>query len=201
MIYNVLFTGVGGEGVLSSSVILARAANFAGYEVKGTQLHGLAQRGGSVPIHLRFGKNVHSPVIPRASADLIIGLEPAETLKACYFADKRRTNFMIDFYPIIPVYIRLNKQKYPSKDEIEKSLLPFAKNICFAETSNICKEHVGSPVYGNVMAIGICIKKGWLPIGKKFVLQALKQTFPNDFDNNRKALEMGMNYENKPEKY
>ncbi len=87
---NVLLTGVGGEGVLVTSVIIARAASFDGYYVRGTQFHGLAQRGGSIPTHVRFGKerDVRSPFIPRAHADLILGLEPIEAARACYFAGK-----------------------------------------------------------------------------------------------------------------
>ena len=69
---NVLIAGVGGEGVLTAGVIIARAAGLKGLQVKGIQLHGLAQRGGSVPTHVGFGKQVGAPTIPMMEADLIL---------------------------------------------------------------------------------------------------------------------------------
>ena len=195
MIHNVLFIGVGGEGVLSASVVLARAANLDGFEVRGTQLHGLAQRGGSVPIHLRFGNKVHSPTIPRAQADLIIGLEPIEALRACYFAERKRTNFVVDAFPIVPIYARLNKQEYPEMKGIGKMLKPFAKKIIMADASDICEKELGNPVYGNIVMLGIALSGKMLPISRKSIIAALKETFPKDYENNIKALEMGLEWE------
>lgn len=195
MIHNVLFIGVGGEGVLSASVVLARAANIEGFEVRGTQLHGLAQRGGSVPIHLRFGNKVHSPTIPRAQADLIIGLEPIEALRACYFASRKKTNFVVDAFPVVPIYARLNKQEYPEMKEIGKMLKPFAKKLIMADASDVCAKQMGNSIYGNIMMLGIALSNKMLPISRKSFLAALKETFPKDYGNNAKALELGLKWE------
>ena len=157
MTYNVLLTGVGGEGVLVTSVIIARAAVNQGYNVSGTQLHGLAQRGGSIPTHVRFGEEAHSPIIPRASADLILGLEPIEAVRASYFAAKERTNFIVDTYPLKPVYANIHNEKYPSNEEVRKMIEPFAKKLILVDASNICEEKFGNPIYGNVMCIGVAV--------------------------------------------
>ena len=195
MTFNVLLTGVGGEGVLLTSSILARAAVGDGYAVGGIQLHGLAQRGGSIPTYVRFGKKIHSPTIPRGEADLILGLETIEVARSCYFADKKRTNFLIDTYTIKPVYANLFKQKYPSVDEVKKMIKGFAKRIVVVDASDICDEKLGSMIYGNVMSLGVAVGQGLLPISEKSMLKALKKTVPRAYKENMAAFEMGMKYE------
>ena len=192
MIFNSLLTGVGGEGVLLTSVVLARAASIEGYEVMGTQLHGLAQRGGSIPTHVRFGRKLYSPITPRAEADLIIGLEPVETARYCYFADKKRTNFIIDNYPIVPLMTRMQKKKYPSLEQVKKMISPFAKRTVVTDASKICTEKFGSPIYGNVMTLGVALREGMLPLKKQSILKAMKTTVPRGLEKNVKAFNLGL---------
>lgn len=196
MIHSTFLTGVGGEGVITASVILARAANVAGQEVCGMQIHGLAQRGGSIPVHVRMG-GAHSPTIPRAGADLIMAFEPSEALRACYFADKAKTVFAIDTYPLPSVYTRLNNERYPSFAEIEKAVAPFSKKTLMVDASNICAKELGNAVYGNVMMLGICVSAGALPVSAKAFASSLKRTFPRDIKNNLKAFQMGLDYAKK----
>lgn len=195
MTYNVLLTGVGGEGVLMTSVIVARAANIDGHEVRGTQFHGLAQRGGSIPTQVRFGKKVYSPMIPRGQADLILGLEPIETARSCFYATKSRTSFVVDTYPVKPVYLNLLGHTYPSNEEIKKMIAPFAKKSIFVDASNICEKKFGNPIYGNVMAIGVALSSGTLLLSKKAVIQAIKETVPGKtIKENMAAFEMGLKF-------
>jgi indolepyruvate ferredoxin oxidoreductase, beta subunit len=70
--YNILFCGTGGQGVLSAAEICGWAALYAGYHVKKSEVHGMAQRGGSVESHLRFGAKVHSPLIPAGQVDFLV---------------------------------------------------------------------------------------------------------------------------------
>jgi indolepyruvate ferredoxin oxidoreductase beta subunit len=194
MIANVLLTGVGGEGVLVTSVIIARAASIEGHEVRGTQLHGLAQRGGSIPTHVRFGKRIHSPLIPRGQADLILGLEPIEAARGCFYASKNRTNFVIDDYHIKTVYANLLGQRYPSDEKLIKMMEPFAKRIILTRSSNICKEKLGNPIYGNVMAVGVALSAGMLPLKKESIIKAVKETVPRSIEKNMAALNMGLEF-------
>lgn len=193
MIHSTFLTGVGGEGVITASVILSRAANVSGHKVCGMQIHGLAQRGGSIPVHVRLG-DARSPTIPRAGADLVLAFEPSEALKACYFADKKKTSFVIDTYPMPSVYVRLHKQTYPSFREIEKMVAPFSKKTILIDASHICSRELGSPVYGNVMTLGLCVAEGILPISEKAFASALKQTFPKAIKKNLEAFKMGLDY-------
>ena len=70
--FSITFGGVGGQGILKASEICGWAAMYAGYHVKKSEVHGMAQRGGSVESHLRFGKKVYSPLIPAGSADFLV---------------------------------------------------------------------------------------------------------------------------------
>ncbi|VVB66159.1 Indolepyruvate oxidoreductase subunit IorB [Candidatus Gugararchaeum adminiculabundum] len=196
MKFNVLLTGVGGEGVLLASAILARAANIEGYEVHGIQLHGLAQRGGSIPTYVRFGDKggIYSPIIPRGGADLIIGLETIEAARSCYFADKKKTNFLIDTYTVVPVYANLSGVKYPSEKEVEKMIAPFAKSITIVDASRLTKEKLGSALYGNAMAFGVAIGKGLLPLKRKSLENAMAETIPRDMEKNLQAFKMGLEF-------
>jgi len=196
MTYNILLTGVGGEGVLVTSVIVARAASLDGNEVRGTQFHGLAQRGGSIPTHVRFGKKgeVHSPFISRGRADLILGLEPIEAARACIFADKSRTGFVVDNYPLKPISVNMGNETYPSIKKIKNMIQPFAKRLVLTESSNLCKEKLGNPIFGNVMAIGVAFGQGLLPISKASIIKAIKNTVPRGLEQNMQAFKWGLEY-------
>lgn len=78
---NILVAGIGGQGVMTAAEILAQTALSQGYDVKKTEVAGMAQRGGVVTSHVRFGEKVNSPAIPEGEADLIIGFEPAEAAR------------------------------------------------------------------------------------------------------------------------
>ena len=93
---NVLLAGVGGRGVLVASEVLAFAAVSDGLEAKQSEVHGVAQRGGSVVSHVRFGQTVHSPLIPCGDADLLYGGEPLEALRYAHYVRPGGTFFMDD---------------------------------------------------------------------------------------------------------
>ena len=78
---NIIFAGVGGQGVLTASETLARASLLSALDVKKSEVHGMAQRGGSVSSHVRFGPRVYSPLIPQGTADFLVALEGIEALR------------------------------------------------------------------------------------------------------------------------
>jgi indolepyruvate ferredoxin oxidoreductase beta subunit len=82
---NIIFAGVGGQGVLTASEVLARAALHEGLECKKSEVHGMAQRGGSVISHVRVGETVHSPVIPEGGADFLVAFEKLEGLRFAHY--------------------------------------------------------------------------------------------------------------------
>ncbi|MEM2928068.1 MAG: indolepyruvate oxidoreductase subunit beta [Nitrososphaerota archaeon] len=194
MKYDVLLMGVGGTGVLTTQVIIARAANIEGYYVRGVQLHGLAQRGGIIPAFIRFGSEneVSSPGIMQANADLIIAFEPLEALRAIYYARKDKTIFIINNHPLIPVYSYVLNIHYPTMDEIIKRIEPFAKKIYVFNVSQLSKENFGNVVFGNVMLIGIATGLGVLKLKEESLREAIKITSPREVENNIEAFELGL---------
>ncbi|HOW43301.1 MAG TPA: 2-oxoacid:acceptor oxidoreductase family protein [Candidatus Omnitrophota bacterium] len=86
---NILFCGTGGQGVLVAAEICGWAAVFEGFHVKKSEVHGMAQRGGSVESHLRFGKQVYSPLIPRGTADFLVSYYRDESLRLRVFLKPR----------------------------------------------------------------------------------------------------------------
>jgi indolepyruvate ferredoxin oxidoreductase beta subunit len=192
MNFNALLAGVGGEGVLLTSVIIARAANIEGYEVRGTQIHGLSQRGGAIPVHVRFGEDIYSPMIPRGKADVILALEPIESARYCYFASKQKTTFVIDNNPIVPLLTKVKGTAYPDINRVKKLIEPFAKKIITTEASMTCRNKLGNHIFGNIMTLGISLANNIIPLKKHSILEALKQTVPKKtLGKNIKAFEMG----------
>src|SRR5512135_3111205 len=84
-VFNILIAGVGGQGVLLTSKIIAEAALLSGLDVKQSEVHGMAQRGGSVLSQVRFGDRVYSPIVSEGEADLLIGFEPLETARYLHY--------------------------------------------------------------------------------------------------------------------
>jgi indolepyruvate ferredoxin oxidoreductase beta subunit len=116
---SVLLAGVGGQGVLLASEVLAEAAALAGSDVKKSEVHGMAQRGGSVVSHLRFGPEVHSPLIPRGGADYLVSFERLETLRYLEYL-RRDSVVLVNTQEILPLPVSVGKARYPA--DIEERL-------------------------------------------------------------------------------
>ena len=84
---NILLVGVGGQGIILASEIMADVFLEAGFDVKKSEVHGMAQRGGSVSTHVRFGPKVFSPLIPEGEADIFLAFEELEALRYLIFPD------------------------------------------------------------------------------------------------------------------
>jgi indolepyruvate ferredoxin oxidoreductase beta subunit len=194
MKFNILLTGVGGEGVLTSQVIIARAANLEGYFVRGVQLHGLAQRGGSVPTMVRFGSadKIYSPSIMQANADLILAFEPLEAVRAVYYARPEQAIFVINTHPYIPVYSHLLNIPYPRTGEIERRIKPFAKEIYLCDATSKSLEKFGNPILANTILIGVALGLGALPLRQENVKKAIELTAPGKVEENLQAFESGL---------
>jgi indolepyruvate ferredoxin oxidoreductase beta subunit len=111
-ITNVLLVGVGGQGILLASEILAKVAFEEGYDVKKSEVHGMAQRGGSVSSEVRFGPKIYSPLIRKGEADFLLALEKLEALR---FVDylKKEGVLIINDLEIPPLMVSIGKETYP----------------------------------------------------------------------------------------
>jgi indolepyruvate ferredoxin oxidoreductase beta subunit len=113
---NVLIVGVGGQGVILSSELLALAALATGYDVKQGEFHGVAQRGGAVFSHVRFGDRVRSPMAPRGRVDHLVALEKLEALRYAHFV-KAGGTILVNDYQVEPV--RLGDTRPYPEDGVE----------------------------------------------------------------------------------
>jgi len=113
---NVVLAGVGGQGILLASEIVARAAMAAGHDVKTNEVHGMAQRGGSVIAQIRFGKEVNSPLVERGTAQALGALECIESLRhADYLAPDGLA--VVSNQQVVPITVSSGQAKYPEDAE------------------------------------------------------------------------------------
>jgi indolepyruvate ferredoxin oxidoreductase beta subunit len=194
--FNMIVTGVGGQGALTLGMIIAEAALKQGYDVRTTELHGLAQRGGTIPIHIRFGEKMYTPLVLEGEADLIIALEPLEALRSTYFGSrKQKTTFLIDNYKIPPITVSAFGEKYPSMNEIVNHIKPFAGKTIILNASEIVEKETGSILTSNIFILGYAVAKGLLPLKENLVLKTIEETIPEKyFELNKKVFEMGMKH-------
>jgi indolepyruvate ferredoxin oxidoreductase beta subunit len=112
-IYNLLFAGVGGQGILLAAEVTALAAVQAGFDVKQTEVHGVSQRGGSVETHLRFGPSVWSPIVSPGQADVVLALEKLEALRFATFLHPERGVLIANDHELIPGSVAGAAERYP----------------------------------------------------------------------------------------
>lgn len=112
-VYNVLIVGVGGQGIILASDVLGKVAAAYGYDVKKNEIHGMAQRGGSVSSHVRFGPVVHSPIIKMGEADVLLSFEQIETLRYFPFLSETGT-VIINDQKILPPAVFTGQMDYPA---------------------------------------------------------------------------------------
>lgn len=173
--FNLVIVGIGGQGQLTLLRILAEAAFFEKKEIKTSELHGLSQRGGSVEVQIRFGKNIFSPLVFQAGADLILSLEMHEALRALYYSSEK-TKFLINKNSIsIP-----GQNPIPEK-KILREIKKFTKNVELVNASEICKKEFGNEILAGVYLLGYALNKKMIPLKKESVLAAIKKLIPEKY--------------------
>ncbi len=167
---SVMFSGVGGQGIILATTVLAEAARLEGFDVKVSEVHGMAQRGGSVIGSVRFGEKVHSPIIDRA--DLIVSLEKLEAAR--YLDLLKPEGFLfINDYEVYPVSIYLEDREYPA-DIIEK-ISKATSRYKLIKASDIAAD-LGEIRASNMVLIGSLSM--FLPIGIESWMDSIKGSVP-----------------------
>jgi indolepyruvate ferredoxin oxidoreductase beta subunit len=149
-ITSVLFSGVGGQGIILASKLLGRCAFAAGLDVKESELHGMAQRGGSVISHVRFGDVVHSPLIPQGCADFYVALEELEGLRYRTFL-KPSAQIILNCRQIVPATVDPEKNPYPS--DVKAKLQESGFLVTAIDAAEIARQ-VGNMKVENVILTG-----------------------------------------------
>ena len=193
MKYTVQIVGVGGQGVLMASMVLGNAAMNAGYKVAMSEVHGMAQRGGSVLSTLRFGDDVISPLEAVGNADMIMGFEPVETVRNLSLANKDSV-ILMNLDPVLPSMVAAGFEDYPDVEVLKKAVTDVNPNLNTIDATRIAIE-AGKAVVANAVMIGAVAAMEGFPLSKDVLLDALKMQVPAKFlDLNVKAFEMGYNY-------
>jgi len=175
--FNIIITGVGGQGLITLTRVLAEAALIEGHDAKTSELHGLSQRGGSVETHIVFGKDVFSPLVKKGGADLIISLEAQEVLNALYYGSKNRTWFLIDKF-LKPIS---GNQKELSIKEIIRETERFSKESFLISASEITKKELGNPVLAGTFLLGYAVRKKIIPLKPDSILKAITKVIPEKY--------------------
>jgi len=183
--FNIVIVGVGGQGLITLLQILAEAAIKEGFQVRTSELHGLSQRGGSVEVHIRWGKEIFSPLVKLGGADLIIALETQEALKALKYSSKNSVFLINEFVKTIP------GEKPLKVKEIEKKIKNFSSKVILIPGSEICKENLGKDVVAGVYLISLACFKGMIPLKPDSILKAIREVAPRKYlELNKKTFEL-----------
>ena len=183
---NIVLCGVGGQGTVLASKLLAAAAMSKDIPVMSAETIGMAQRGGSVFSHLRMGKNLYSPMIKTGTADLIIGFEPGETVRMLPYL-KEHGQVVVSTHAINPVTATLSDSSYDAPPMIDY-LKKHVENLTLIDADTICRE-IGSQKVLNMVLLGAAIRTGVLDFSLKEIEEVMKKTLPEKFhEMNLKAL-------------
>ena len=170
---NIIISGIGGQGVLTLAVVMAESALRQGYDVTTAEVHGLAMRFGHLDVHLRFGKKILSPLVPDGEADLVIGLEPIEALRAARYISKD-TAVVFDTSPLIPNKMHIHREQYPDTKKITEALRKISKSVKPIPASDITKKRMGSDRQANIYLLGYLVKSKLVDISQKNILGTLE---------------------------
>ena len=184
---NIMIVGVGGQGTLLASRILGNAVIGQGYDVKVSEVHGMSQRGGSVVTYVKFGDAVHSPIIDKGEADIILAFECLEAYRALPWL-KKGGKMIVNDQMINPMPVITGAADYPA-GILEK--LSAAVDLTAVDALALARE-AGNQKAVNVVLIGVMAKN--TEIAYEDWVEAIKTTVPAKFlEANLKAFDLGYN--------
>jgi indolepyruvate ferredoxin oxidoreductase beta subunit len=185
-VVNVLMSGVGGQGVLVASDILVLVAMHAGLDAKKSEIHGMAQRGGSVVSQVRYGEKIYSPLIQNGSADVILAFEKLEAIRYLDYL-KQDGIVIINDQQITPLSVFFSNIPYPKNiEEICKKKTDYVVMVDGVKIA----EAVGNPRTINSVLLGAL--SNYLEFDEEHWMKAIGQRVPpKTIELNRKAFEEG----------
>ncbi len=171
---NIFLSGVGGQGTILAGNILGQVMLHAGYDVKKAEVHGMAQRGGDVTTHFRFGERVYSPLIKQGDVDFLVSFELLEALRYMNWV-KPEGKVIINNHAILPPAVNLGKMEYPQN--VEKTFRKrFKQNVWMVNGYGIAKE-IGNSQAANIVLLG-ALSAFFPGISKNQWVDAITETLP-----------------------
>jgi len=186
--HSILLAGVGGQGILRASDILSLVMIEAGYDAKKSEVHGMAQRGGSVTSHVRYGKKVYSPIAKKGDVDILVSFEKLETLRYLDFL-KPEGKVIINDEEIYPPSVNLGEAEYP--ENVVDSVKTYFNDIKAVNASEMASK-AGNIRTVNTAILGVLSL--YLDIGTDLWENVLRKSFPEKiFKQNLNAFNLGRN--------
>jgi len=186
---NIVITGVGGQGAILVSHILAEAAKESGLTVYVGEVHGMAQRGGTVITYVRMG-DVYSSLVAEGEATILLGLEIGESYRAKKYISPD-TWVVTNKRKIIPLSVTRTGAVYPEVEEIESALRKYCKNLLSVDATNIAEES-GNIISENIVMLGVMVSTNILPVNKEVIEGVLLRRIPEKWHEvNLKAFRTG----------
>ena len=187
--YNIYICGVGGQGIIKTSVIIGEAAMNQGLNVVMSEIHGMSQRGGSVSTELKIG-DYNSSIIPEQGADMLLSFEPIETVRGL---DKVNddTKIVFNTHPIVPAS---SDKPYPDVGNITDVLKENFKHVLPIDGTKLAMD-AGNVLALNMVLLGAVTADDKFPLSKESVIAAMKNNLkPKFHELNLKAIESGYNW-------
>jgi len=198
--FNVVLAGVGGQGTILAAEVLGTAAVIDGLNVRVSEIHGMAQRGGAVVSTVRIGENVRVPTVLEGQADVLLGFEPLETVRNLRYASER-TLVVMSSEQIPPTELSAKNLKYPSMDDVKAKIQRFTRRIVVVDAARLAEE-AGSSLAQNSVMVGALAAVKVFPVKVGSLVEALKQLVPSKHvDTNVKAFDLGYEAVRKEKEY
>jgi indolepyruvate ferredoxin oxidoreductase beta subunit len=186
---KLVIVAVGGQGNLLASSVLGEAALMSGIPLHMSEIHGMAQRGGVVESALVFG-DAHSTIISDGEADILVGFEPAETLRAINKCNAD-TVVITNLAPLMPFTVNIGQGVYPDLAQLQDLIRSKTRKLIAFNAASLAKE-AGNSLAVNMVLLGALVQTGVLPLSKETVQEAMRRKTKAAFlDSNLKAFEMG----------
>jgi len=190
---NVIITGVGGQGNILASHILASAAIADGYHATIGETYGQSQRGGAVMSHVRLSKKLQfGPLIPEGGADVIVGLEPMETLRVATMYANPKTRVIVNPRPNYPLMVLYGAMEYPEVTELLARLEEISETVKVVESTELAQK-AGEAMASNVVMVGALAGTGWVPVPIDTFTNVLTEVIPSKvLAVNQQAFKLGI---------
>ena len=189
--FKIVVAGVGGQGTLLATRLLADAALKAGMHVKIGETYGMAQRGGPVMGHVQIGGSVNNPQIRKGEADVLIGFEPAEAVRRGVTYLKKGGLALINTRVTAPVEVVSGMVSYPDMEKMIGLLRKVTDDVHLFDATGIAEE-AGDPITTNIVMLGAVTKSGQLPYSEETVVETLRSGLkPQFLELNMRAFELG----------
>jgi indolepyruvate ferredoxin oxidoreductase beta subunit len=190
---NVIVTGVGGQGNVLITQLMGSALVRTGHHVTIGETYGASQRGGAVMSHLRISRQAqYGPLIPHGQANIVLGLEPVETLRVLGQYGNPDVTVITNSRPVYPLAVAIGTAHYPSVEEIVKALEELSSKAWLINATDIALD-LGASILTNIVMAGALVGAGVLPLAPEEFEQELQESLPADrLDSNLKAFRRGL---------